>query len=179
MDIRCPRCGSLAVPAGHEDARAFHQCEKCNRVWTTAIAAGISSHAGTASTHVLVVDDSEQLVALVSAWLEDEGYTVSTAMSGARALEAIASHAPDIILLDLIIPAPDGFAVCQALRRHSNPPQIILITGVSDPLRLRLTDDLGVFALLRKPVTEESVLDVVSRAQRHRRGNRREAVTSV
>jgi CheY-like chemotaxis protein len=168
MTMVCPRCGNPATPAGHEDARAFFQCETCNRIWMVHLTAATSGRSQTPRTRVLVVDDSDQLVGLVGMWLEDEGYDVITATSGSQALENAAIHHPDVLLLDLIIPAPDGFAVCQALRRHARPPEIILMTGMSDPARLRKAEDLGVFALLHKPLMQDAVLDVVARARGRR-----------
>jgi len=56
MDIRCARCGTTAVPAGHEDARAFYQCEKCNRVWMLHLTAAVATRDRAPSTRVLVVD---------------------------------------------------------------------------------------------------------------------------
>jgi CheY-like chemotaxis protein len=168
MTMVCPRCGNPAIPAGHEDARAFFQCDTCNRIWMVHLTAGTTGRNQAPRTRVLVVDDSDQLVGLVGMWLEDEGYDVITATSGSQALENASIHHPDVVLLDLIIPAPDGFAVCQALRRHARPPEIVLMTGLSDPARLRRAEDLGVFALLHKPLTQDSVLDVVSRARRRR-----------
>src|SRR5262245_60535250 len=107
MDILCPRCGTLAVPAGHEDARAFFQCEFCKRVWMTYLTVATAGRVdGSAPTRVLVIDDSDQLVELVAAWLEDEGYLVETATSGSRAIAAAAAVQPDIVLLDLILPPP-------------------------------------------------------------------------
>jgi CheY-like chemotaxis protein len=123
---------------------------------------------GSSPTRVLVVDDSDQLVELVGAWLEDEGYVVATATSGSRAVAAAAAAPPDVVLLDLILPPPDGFALCDLLQRRSRPPTIIVMTGLADPVRLRRIDDLGVFAVLRKPLTQEAVLDAVSRARRQR-----------
>lgn len=178
MDIRCPRCGNPAIPAGHEDARAFYQCEKCNRVWMVMLTSGTSGRSDGPPTRVLVVDDSAQLVGLVGMWLEEEGYGVVTATSGREALESTALDHPDIVLLDLIIPAPDGFAVCDALLRHPRPPEIIVMTGMSDPVRLRLAEDLGAFAVLHKPLTQEAVLDVVSRARRHRWGGEQRSVNA-
>ena len=179
MDIRCPRCGNPATVAGHEDARAFYQCEKCNRVWMVLLTAGTSGRADSPRTRVLVVDDSDQLVGLVGMWLEDEGYAVVTATSGRAALESAAMNQPDIVLLDLIIPAPDGFAVCDTLLRLSRPPEIIIMTGMSDPVRLRLAEDLGAFAILRKPLTQEGILGVVSRARRRRWGGEHRAVSAL
>jgi CheY-like chemotaxis protein len=169
MDILCPRCRTPATPAGHEDARAFYQCEICNRVWMTHLTAGTSGWAkGAAPTRVLVVDDSDQLVELIGAWLEEEGYLVATATTGSRALAAVAAETPDVVLLDLILPPPDGFSLCSLLQRGPRPPVVIVMTGVSDPVRLRRVDGLGVFAILQKPLTEEAVLDAVSRARRRR-----------
>jgi CheY-like chemotaxis protein len=178
MDIRCPRCGNPAIPAGHEDARAFYQCEKCNRVWMVLLTAGTSGRTDGPRTRVLVVDDSDQLVGLVGMWLEDEGYGVVTATSGRAALESVAMNHPDIVLLDLIIPAPDGFVVGDTLLRLARPPEIIIMTGMSDPVRLRLAEDLGAFAILRKPLTQEGLLDAVSRARRHRWGGEPRAVNA-
>lgn len=179
MDIMCPRCGTPATPAGHEDGRAFYRCEICNRVWMTPLTAGTSGRSvGQAPTRVLVVDDSDQLVGLIGAWLEDEGYDVATATTGSRAIAAVAAESPDIVLLDLILPPPDGFALCRNLARLSRPPVVIVMTGISDSVRLRQLDDSGVFALLQKPLTQERVLDAVSRARRQRwQGRPRATVT--
>jgi CheY-like chemotaxis protein len=168
MDILCPRCGTPATPAGHEDGRAFHRCEICNRVWTTDLALGGSGPARGTTARVLVVDDSDQLVELLRAWLEDEGYLVTTATTGTRALAAAVAEAPDIVLLDLILPPPDGFAVCRALRQYRRPPVVIVMTGIIDPIRLRQLDGLGALMILHKPLVQESVLDAVSRARRRR-----------
>lgn len=168
MDIRCARCGIPATPAGHEDARAFYQCENCKRVWVVHLNAGAIGRAQTPPTRVLVVDDSDPLVSLVKMWLDDEGYDVVTATSGRQALDAIAAYSPEIVLLDLIIPPPDGFVVCDVARRRAHPPEIVIMTGVMDPRRLRLAEEAGVFTLLHKPLTQETLLDAVSRARRHR-----------
>src|SRR5437867_8801788 len=127
MDIRCPRCGNLAAPAGHEDARAFYQCENCNRVWMTELASTPKPRGLLTPARVLVVDDSYELLGLVSAWLQDEGYYVFTATTGLQALDVAESHEPDVVLLDVIMPPPDGFAVCEMLQRREKPPEIILM----------------------------------------------------
>lgn len=168
MDILCPRCGTSATPAGHEDGRAFFRCEICNRVWMTDLTIAATHRSQGAPTRVLVVDDSDQLVELVAAWLEDDGYLVATATTGARAIEAAVAEMPDVVLLDLILPPPDGFTVCRVLQNHQRPPVVIVMTGVSDVTRLRQLDGLGAFAILQKPLTQEVVLDAVSRARRRR-----------
>lgn len=171
MEIRCPRCGNLAAPAGHEDARAFYQCEKCDRVWMTFLTSRPLA-TGEPTVKVLVVDDSDELLGLIGAWLQDEGYILFTATSGVQALDIAQSHEPDIVLLDVVIPPPDGLAVCEALQLRQHPPEIILMTGTSDPSRLRRVDELGGLVLLRKPLTNEVVVDSVKQAAYRRSGMR-------
>jgi len=119
---------------------------------------------------VLIVDDSYELLGLVSAWLQDEGYYVFTATTGLQALDVAESHEPDVVLLDVIMPPPDGFAVCEMLQRREKPPEIILMTGLSEPNRLRRVDELGGLVLLRKPLTNEMVIEAVAGAVQRRFG---------
>ena len=108
---------------------------------------------------VLVVDDSNDLLQLIASWLEDVGYIVTTATSGRQALDIVQSHDPDIVLLDLVIPPPDVLAVSESLLQLKRPPEIILMTGVTEPQRLRRASELGV--LLRKPFTSEVLVKTV------------------
>ena len=73
------------------------------------------------STHItpptiLVVDDQEPNVQLVCGFLLDEGYEVVPAANGPQALERIASQLPDLILMDVLMPGMDGFALCERVR---------------------------------------------------------------
>jgi DNA-binding response OmpR family regulator len=163
---KCPRCSGDAVFVGYEDARTFHQCEKCKRVWTTMVAA--PQDGAPAPVRVLVADDSDLLVGLVATWLEDAGYAVVTATTGRQALDSAAVHTPEIVLLDLIMPPPDGFEVCAKLAQMPQPPEIILMTGVSDARHLGRAMDLCAPTLLRKPLEPESVLAAVRSAARRR-----------
>ena len=161
MDIRCPRCNIEATPVGHEDARAYFQCPVCSRVWATLLTSTAEREGPrTPAIRILVADDSDELAGLVRAWLEDERYEVVTASSGRQTLDAAAVYHPDIVLLDLVMPAPGGFEVCEAVISQPQPPQIILMTGLLDPAHTRRALDLGV-ALLRKPFTREVALEAV------------------
>jgi DNA-binding response OmpR family regulator len=66
---------------------------------------------------ILVVDDDAKIVRLVRTYLEREGYRVVTAADGPAALEAIESHQPALVVLDLMLPELDGRAVIRAVRR--------------------------------------------------------------
>lgn len=65
---------------------------------------------------ILVVDDEESIVTLLSYNLERAGYDVVTARDGEEALEKAASEQPDLIVLDLMLPKMDGIEVCKQLR---------------------------------------------------------------
>jgi CheY-like chemotaxis protein len=165
MDTRCPRCGGVAEPAGHEDARAFFQCVPCGRVWATHLSAIATGRYGESRSapRVLVADDSPEMLGLMSAWLEDEGCVVVTAGSGREALEAAAVYYPDVAFLDLVLPPPDGFQVCEALKQRL-APEIILMTGLPQLAHARRAAELGVVALLNKPFTQEAVINALNMA---------------
>ena len=167
---RCPRCGGDAVLAGHEDARTFYQCEKCKRVWTTMVS---PPPIGRPPVRVLIADDSDSLIGLFAAWLEDAGYAVLTASTGRQALDVAAVHHPEIVLLDLIMPQMDGFETCTKLTRLPDSPEIILMTGSLDPHHLHRATDLCVATLLRKPIEVETLIAAVASAVRRRANLRR------
>jgi signal transduction histidine kinase/CheY-like chemotaxis protein len=76
---------------------------------------------GLASPRVLVVDDAPSLRDLLKTRLSDAGYTVATAEDGLAALDRIAEAPPDLLILDLMMPRLDGFAVLEWVRAHTNP----------------------------------------------------------
>ena len=165
MDIRCPRCGGPAEPAGHEDARAFFECRKCNRVWAAILSAmAPRSETQGEQVRVLIVDDSAEMAGLLAMWLGDEGCAVVTASSGREAIDAAAVYFPDVVFLDVVLPGMDGFHVASALRRQRPAPEIILMTGYSNPDSAQRSAELGAVALLEKPLTREAVLDAFKAA---------------
>jgi two-component system, OmpR family, response regulator AdeR len=171
MDICCPRCGGLAEPAGHEDARAFFQCPACNRVWATHISAVIdrSSTQAIPSPRVLVADDSPEMLGLLAAWLEDEGCMVIAVGSGREALDASIAYRPHVAFIDLVLPPPDGFQLSEMLNRRTNGPAVVLMTGMANADRQRVAD-AGAVVLLQKPFTREAMIDALTAAlERSRR----------
>ena len=66
--------------------------------------------------NVLVVDDEPNIVLSLKFLITQEGYEVRTASSGEEALKALAEQVPDLILLDVMMPKPDGYEVCQRIR---------------------------------------------------------------
>jgi adenylate cyclase len=80
---------------------------------------------------ILVVDDIPENVRLLEAVLVPRGYEVLTATSGEEALDLVASVRPDLVLLDVVMPGMDGYAVCQALRENEETAvlPVIMVTS--------------------------------------------------
>jgi two-component system, OmpR family, alkaline phosphatase synthesis response regulator PhoP len=103
---------------------------------------------------VLVVDDEEDIVALLRYNLEKEGYEVSTALDGERALEE-ADGPVDLIVLDVMMPGLDGFEVCRRLRstpRHASTP-IMFLTARAGEFDQVLGLELGADDYIQKPIS--------------------------
>ncbi len=75
---------------------------------------------------ILVVDDDENIAELITLYLEKECYAVLAVHDGEAALKAVPEFAPDLILLDLMLPGMDGYQVCREIRMKSQVPIIIL-----------------------------------------------------
>ena len=160
MNICCPRCGTSAEAAGHEDGRAYFACPQCQRVFSAELASfapHVGRTPGTLATRVMVVDDSDEMAGLLRMWLEDEGCEVFTALSGRDALDLAATYYPDVVFLDVIMPQLDGFHVCHALRERLRP-EVILMTGVATAEARRRASEIGVVALLEKPFAREAAI---------------------
>jgi CheY-like chemotaxis protein len=100
------------------------------------------------SAYVLVVDDNDLQRAVVADALESEGYDVAVAANGAEALRAVRARAPDVLVLDLMLPDTDGATVLQDMR--SDPAlvgvRVVVTTGVHSPdVRRLLRADAALF----------------------------------
>ena len=99
---------------------------------------------------ILVVDDEKNIVQLARLYLSKEGFQVEVAYDGAQALEKAKSLRPDLIVLDLMMPEPDGLAVCRELRKTSNVP-IIILTARGDDVDRIVGLELGADDYVTKP----------------------------
>lgn len=81
------------------------------------------------SYSILIADDDNKLIELLSEYFAKENFQVYTAMSGPSALIEVTEHQPDIILLDIMLPGMDGYEVCRRIRENSSVP-IIMLTAL-------------------------------------------------
>ncbi|MFP8878520.1 MAG: response regulator [Myxococcota bacterium] len=116
---------------------------------------------------ILCVDDDRSLTEILASALSGEGYTAWTAADGDRAVAMVAEHEPDLVLVDLILPRRDGFAVLEAIRAMQGEvadTKAVILSGCSQTRHSRdRSIELGVLEVLTKPVPLDELLAVVSR----------------
>ena len=126
---------------------------------------------------VLIIEDDPHTRELVRVYLDREGHDVLTAENGIDGLRAAREEAPDIILLDLMLPGMDGRDVCQSLRGESDVPIVMLTARVQEGDRLE-GFDLGADDYITKPFSPREVVAriraVLRRAARDRQDEERQ-----
>jgi DNA-binding response OmpR family regulator len=105
----------------------------------------------------LVVDDEPQTLKYIGANLRARGYNVITAEDGREALKLFGENVVDLIILDIMMPGLDGFQVCQAIRRESDVPVVILSARGQENDIVRALD-IGADDYLTKPFGVEEML---------------------
>ncbi len=108
------------------------------------------------SRSVLLVEDDPRVRRSLRLALEDEGYSVDEAADGRSGLQALASHAPDVVLLDVMLPDGDGFSVCRAIRQESDVP-VIMVTARTDSHDVVAGLESGADDYVTKPVAAKEL----------------------
>lgn len=122
---------------------------------------------------ILVVDDEDEIVQFVRDALEDEGYSVLVAFDGVQALDVAHERSPELIILDIMLPRRDGFAVCRALREDLDIPILFLSAKQSDADKIQ-GFSVGADDYVMKPFSiKELLARVEAHLRRERRGQRR------
>jgi len=127
------------------------------------------------AARILVVEDEEALADTVRYNLEREGYSVTIAPDGRRALERFRSEAPALVILDLMLPELSGLDVCRAIRAESDVP-IIMVTAKDAEADKVAGLELGADDYVTKPF---SVRELISRVRANLRRVRNQAAPVV
>ncbi len=99
---------------------------------------------------VLVVDDDYSLCQLIKTYLVQENFEVILAHDGEAALEKFKEYAPNLVLLDIMLPKQDGWKVCKEIRRISDVP-ILMLTAKGEPIDKILGLEIGADDYIVKP----------------------------
>jgi DNA-binding response OmpR family regulator len=120
--------------------------------------------------HILVVEDEETMIAGLDYALKREGYDVSLAKDGESALALLRTKAPDLVLLDVMLPRRSGFDVLAALRREGRGVPVILLTAKGQEVDKVKGFDLGADDYVTKPFSLAELLARI-RARLRRRAS--------
>jgi CheY-like chemotaxis protein len=116
---------------------------------------------------ILCVDDDRNLCQILSRALGSEGYGVEMAHDGEAALAKVRACAPDLVVLDILLPKRDGFEVLEAIRKDEGPRgqiPVVLFSGCTiTPAYKDRADRLHADAMLKKPVPLKVILEIVSK----------------
>jgi two-component system, OmpR family, alkaline phosphatase synthesis response regulator PhoP len=119
---------------------------------------------------ILVVDDEPDFASIVQTNLESEGFTVEVAFDGVQGLEKVKENAPDLVILDVMMPEKDGYKMAKELKNNPTTEDIpiIMLTAVGDHVtttRYSHADGMSMEAddYLPKPASAEQILQSVNR----------------
>ncbi|MCX4853078.1 response regulator transcription factor [Streptomyces canus] len=107
--------------------------------------------------HVLVAEDDEMQAELIRRSLLAEGHTATVVHDGRAALDAARRLAPDLVVLDLMLPVIDGFGVCRVLRRDEDIP-VVMLTARSEEDDVLLGLELGADDYMTKPYSPRELM---------------------
>ena len=106
---------------------------------------------------ILVVEDEQRLRDLVRGYLEREGFSVLGATDGLTALDLARQHAPDLVVLDLMLPGLDGLEVCRRLRTFSDA-YVIMLTAKAEEIDRIVGLEVGADDYLTKPFSPRELI---------------------
>src|SRR5438034_3781891 len=109
---------------------------------------------------VLIVDDNPQNVELLQAFLESLPVRIVTAIDGLDALQKVAEHQPDLVLLDIMMPQMSGFQVCRRLKGDpkTRDIQVLMVTALNELGDIEQANECGTDDFVSKPVNKIKLL---------------------
>jgi two-component system OmpR family response regulator len=111
----------------------------------------------TSMSHILLVDDDADILALLSGFFRRHGHVVTTATGGAAMFEALEKQPSDLVILDVMLQEEDGFGLCRRLRASSRIP-IIMLTAMADHTDRVVGLEIGADDYVTKPFDQRELL---------------------
>lgn len=122
------------------------------------------------NTHLLVVDDDQDHLALVERWLKLEGFDVTAAESGESALAMLDARRPDLVITDLVMGEIDGIRLLREIHRYDPVMPVIIMSGQAGIPEAVKATHLGACAFLTKPIAREALIAEVRQTLTARTG---------
>jgi len=111
--------------------------------------------------HILIVDDEPGMRRYLQTVLELDAYKVSTASNGDEAIAKVQRDQPDVVLLDMVMPGPDGLETLKRIREARPRTKVVMLSCVRDTRKVAMAMRLGAHDYLSKPVQKEEMDDVL------------------
>lgn len=112
----------------------------------------------TEKTHtILVIEDAPDMLQLMRRIFEEEGYHVELAADGAYGMDLLKKMKPDLVLLDIMMPGPDGYAILESIRQYSSVP-VIMVTARRESEALQKALAMGADDYVKKPFRPNELL---------------------
>lgn len=115
---------------------------------------------------ILVVDDEPTIRALVARIVERAGFQADLARDGADAIAKLEQNHYAVLIVDLMMPVKDGYAVVDWVKQHANPKPAIIVVSAGDSAALRRLDGSVVHSIIRKPFDVDVLSDMIAAAAR-------------
>lgn len=109
------------------------------------------------STHILIIEDDPNIAELIRLYLEKDGFTASIASDGKAGVELFEKEKPSLVLLDIMLPEMDGWAVCKEIRKTDKTP-IIMLTAKDETIDKVTGLELGADDYIAKPFDMKEVI---------------------
>jgi DNA-binding response OmpR family regulator len=119
---------------------------------------------------VLVVDDEPAIRALVAKIVERAGLPVESARDGAEAIAMLDAHEYAVVVVDLMMPNVDGFALIDYLKERKDERPAVIVISAGDPASFRHLDGAMVHSIVRKPFDIDVLGDLITAAAQSMRG---------
>lgn len=118
---------------------------------------------------ILVIEDEPQILEIIKAFLEENGYKVTGAVDGVEGIEAFNRETFDLVLLDIMLPKIDGYVVCEMIRKYSKVP-IIMLTALDAEENELKGFDLEIDDYITKPFSAPLLIKRVEAVLRRSKG---------
>ena len=128
------------------------------------------SNQAEATTRVYVADDDAAVRNLFAEWLRSEGCEVGAFADGNELLSALGRRGCDLVLLDLLMPAPTGVETLRRIRDQHPDLEVVVVTAYFDSHLMDEALEYGPLSVLKKPVDRQALLSVVRRSAERRVG---------
>jgi DNA-binding response OmpR family regulator len=115
---------------------------------------------------ILIVDDSELIIQMLSEYLKDAGYAVVTAMNSVDAMSTFRREEPDLVIMDLMMPGIDGHTTARLIKQNktSKDVPIVIFSDLEGEHEKVLSEEVGAIAHLHKGASQDEVLKTVEEA---------------